>query len=525
MRCHSYVESGPLSDSRARLQMAAYFVVAVLGFSFWFFIGAPFASHRESYWWLAMVQTHDFATAFSFISKTYRPLAQGATWLGFMILDPRVFPTSVLRQAIFQGFVYMMFVLAWWLVYPTVAQRRLFAVLAFLAGGVFFSGYVQMFHIYGIFYVPVMLSLGALLRFHGLGTFGEREVWFAIIATLLAFWHPFATALFLGFYFGYYLDTFRQRSKSQHIQALAILLICSIAIAALVVFFPTQAGTITLHTRLFGFLVSYETNEVNLIASVVAFVMAQMVVLGMRVSSRMKLAAFACVSAVGVAFYALHIPLLLLWLALAVIKILRLRSWSLFFLMLTAVALPFGGAIGTPIYGLFAIITGVYITALGWPEAERALSFLTARHAIAAAAAAFLLVLMVRAGIKVPVITRVATPLLTERERTYQLENLLYRLHSSDYCGDDIAFVDNAGNPIDSVQSAMTRRHRPPAALGDVRLFWNTILRCPNTGNHSQAGTAVLTFDGPPLANLTPVFKIPGRYAGDATVWVNDPRK
>jgi hypothetical protein len=236
----------------------------------------------------------------------------------------------------------------------------------------------------------------------------------------------------------------------------------------------------------------------------------------------MKLVAFACVSAVGVAFYALHVPLLLLWLALVVIKLFRLRSWSLLFLTLTAVALPFGGAIGTPIYCLFAIITGVYITALGWPEAESALSFLTARHAITVVAAAFLLVLMVRAGVRIPVITWGATPLLTERERTYQLEDLLYWLHSSAYCGDDIAFVDDAGNPIDSVHSAMTRRYRPPAALGDVRLFWNTILKCPKTSTHSQAGTAVLTFDGPPLADLTPVFKIRGRYAGDATVWVND---
>ena len=37
--------------------------------------------------------------------------------------------------------------------------------------------------------------------------------------------------------------------------------------------------------------------------------------------------------------------------------------------MLGAVLLPFGGGIGTPIYGLFAIIVAAYVTALGWSQA------------------------------------------------------------------------------------------------------------------------------------------------------------
>src|ERR1700722_10534909 len=102
-----------LSDSKADAQSITYFIVAVLGFSFWFFMAVPFASHRETYWWLAMTPTHSFATAFSVISVTYRPLAQAVTWLEFVILDPRVFPTSILRQTLFQGLIYGMFCFAW----------------------------------------------------------------------------------------------------------------------------------------------------------------------------------------------------------------------------------------------------------------------------------------------------------------------------------------------------------------------------------------------------------------------------
>jgi hypothetical protein len=523
------------SDSYARTQTLCYFIVTVLGFSFWFFMAVPFASHRESYWWLAMVHSQGFATAFSFISSTYRPLHQAATWLGFLFLDPAVFPTSVLRQTLLQGFIYGVFVLAWWLIYETAAQRRLLALVAFVAGGVFFSGYVHLFHIYGISYIPVVLTLGALLRFHASGTLQKREVWFAVVATLLVFWHPFTTALFVGCYFGFYLDTFRQRNRAQHVQAVVILLVGMMAIAALVVAVPrfwphaspllVQTATRPLDTRLFGFLVSYQTNEVNRVASLVAFLLAQMVVFSMGLSARLKLAGFLLVSALSFVFLLKSLPLLLVWLGAVLMKLLRLRCWSLFFLTLTAILLPFGGGIGTPIYALFAIIVAVYVTPLGWLNAEKALSFVKTRYVIGTITAATIILLMVRMGIQVPMVTRAASPLLIERERTYQLENVLAWLHRSDYCGYEIAFVENAGNPIDSVESSITRRNRPPASLGDVHLFWKNVLQCQKGERpNNKTGTAIVTFGGPALADLSPVFKVEGRYAGDATVWIGDGR-
>ena len=520
----SELDSSSLSDANPDTQTLSYFIVAVLGFSFWFFMAVPFASHRETYWWLAMVHSQPFAHAFGVISSTYRPLAQGATWSAFLILDPSVFPTSVLRQTLLQGFIYGMFVLAWWLIYSTAPQRRLFALVACVAGGVFFSGYVHLFHIYGLFYVPVMLTLGALLRFHGSGTFEEREVWFALVATLLAFWHPFATALFIGFYFGFYLDTFWKRSRGQHIQAIAILLVGMTAIAALVGLFPRTP--MPLDIRLVGFLVSYKTNEVNLVASAVAFLLTQTVVFSLGFSPKVKAAAFLLVSALSVLFLSKSLPLLLLWLGVALVKLFRLRSWSLFFLTLTASLLPFGGAIGSPMYALFAIILAAYATPLGWSQADKALSVVKTRYITGAVLAATIVILVVRAGIQLPVVTRLATPFLTERERTYQMENILAWLHKSDYCSDELTFAENAGSPIDSVESAISRRNRPPAWPTDIQLFWTTVLQCRQPERPKmEAGTAVVTFGGQLVADSKPVFKVGGRYAGDATVWIKDSQK
>lgn len=517
---------GKISELNSSYQIISYFIFTVLGFSFWFFMAVPFASHRETYWWLAMVPRENFVRAFSFISSTYRPLAQAVTWLAFLILNPGVFPTSILRQALLQGFIYGMFVLAWWLIYRTAAQRRLFALVAFVAGCVFFSGYVHLFHVYGIFYIPVMLTLGALFRFRTSSTLDKREVWFAVIATLLAFWHPFATALFIGFYFGFYLDTFWQRSRAQHVQASLILLVGALAIAALVVIFPRADVMVPLHSKLLGFLESYRTTETNYVASFVAYLLTQLAVFSMGLSPKLKLTALLLVSVLSLVFLLKSLPLLLLWLCAVLIKVLRSRCWSLVFLTLAAALLPFGAGIGGPVSALFAIIVAVYVTPLGWSRAEQALRFVTTPYVTGAIIALAMVVLTVRAGIDVPIVTRVASPLLTERERTYQLESILARLHHSDYCGYEVAFAENAGSPIDSAENVISRRNRPPAALEDVQLFWNTVLRChlgerPN----NEPGTAIVTFGGPRLADSRAVFKVEGRYAGDATVWIRDSQR
>src|SRR4030095_7376353 len=118
-----------------KVQKSSYFFLAILGLSFWFFLGLPFASHRETYAWLAGTQTETFSQHFAFgLSSTERPLSQVVTRLGYLLLDPTTFPTSVFRQALLQAFIYGLFILAWWLIYSAAPHRRLFAVVALVAG-------------------------------------------------------------------------------------------------------------------------------------------------------------------------------------------------------------------------------------------------------------------------------------------------------------------------------------------------------------------------------------------------------
>lgn len=508
---------------RSHSTKVGFFLLAILGFSFWFFLAVPFASHRETYSWLADVGRAPLSKAVSFISVTYRPLAQFTTWMGFEILNPGQFPTSVWRQALVQGIVYGTFLLGWWYIVSAAAEIRLFSLVAFVAGGVYFPGYVHLFHVYGLFYAPVLAMLGAVFCLDR-GTIATKgETWLAVVAPFLVLWHPFATALFLGFYFGRFLETFKQRTRSQLQFALGAMGACSLAIVMAVVVFPRADVSVPLHTKLIGWLVAYRTNEVNEVALVVSLVLTAVTIYSMNLRGRAAWAYAIATSLLAACFLAGGLPCILLWLCAVAIKFARRRKWGLFFLQLAAIALPFGAVIGSPVFGLFAIIVAAYGTAYGWEDAERRIEFLKWKHVGALVAVAIGLILLMRAGIEVPILTKAASPLLAERERTYQLEAALAWLHQSSDCRDEVGFAEQSGSPIDSLADVLSRKNRPPAGIEDVRYFWDRRLRCARqAAEKTDSDTAIITFGGERLAGLAPIYSISGKYAGDATIWVPD---
>lgn len=519
-----------VSGAKTWLDAAAYFLVTILGFSFLFFLGLPFASHRETYWWLAMVHTEPVSYSLSFISSTYRPLHQVATWLGYIVLDHGGFPTSPLRQTLIQLVIYGCFVAAWWLIYLSAPRRRVFAVLACIVGGVFFSGYVQLFHVHGNAYVPPMLLLGALLWAGSKGLLDRYAGMFAAIATCLVLWHPFTPALFVGVYGGYYLQTWRSRRFAELLRG-GIYIAAGIAAIGLVLvvlprMWPGAAGLVVqtakrpLGERLFAFVASYQTNEVNRVASVVAFALSMVTVAGARVSPRWKIVAAAAVTLLAALCLRNGIPLVLVWVGASAFKLLTLRQWRLMGLLGTVSLFPFGGGIGSPIHSLFALIVCTYVAQLELDGAEEMLSRVKVPLVAAAVIAAAVLVVAIRAGINVPIVGSAARPLLVERERTYQLENVLAWLRQSRYCGYTLSFVDAAGNPADSMESAINRTSRPPAALGDVREWWSRVGSCNHNATAARDGTVTVIFDDHALRGAEGVYTVPGRYARDATVWV-----
>jgi hypothetical protein len=408
----------------------------------------------------------------------------------------------------------------WLIIYRTSPNPRALAVIGLIAGAVFFPGYIHLFHIYGHSYSVVLIMLALMLR--GLFApewFKRWEMVLAAAAALLTFWHPFGPIVFLGFYFGRYVDQFATIEPSEHIRRWVILGGVTIALVLPIVLSP-NLGVSWSYNPWFAFLVSYQTNELHPIASAIAWLLAFAAVVTYPVSARWKVLLSIVLAGLGVLLYRRGIPVLLLWMAVALGKTLLRRAFGLAVAFVMAIMLPYAGRIGGPVYGLFPIALAVFITTLDWRAAEERLRRVTPRHVTLAVAALIAAATAIRAGVPLPVASRIARPLLAERERTFQLEHVLAWLGSSPYCAHDLAFAEASGSPIDSVESVVDRRYRPPSAIEDVLPFWNTALRCPvneHAGRH--AGVALVTFGGQP-ARATKVFEVPGAYAGPTTVWI-----
>jgi hypothetical protein len=268
-----------------------------------------------------------------------------------------------------------------------------------------------------------------------------------------------------------------------------------------------------------GFLASYQTNEVNIIASLVAWFLAQLTISATPLKPRQRILASGITMAVGVAFLTLHVPLLLLWMLTGVFKLLFIRDWRLLIPMIVAIALPYGGGLGGPMYALFAIILAVYVTPLGWIAMEDKLRTFGPAYACSVVLLFFVTVGLLRTGETLPVVSKLAKPLFVERERTYQLEQTLSWLASSKYCSYDIGFTMQGADPVNDVENAITRQYRPPTTIGDVGLFWNTVLRCNANGAHRDQ-IVTITFGQEQLADGKNIFELPGTNAGPIKAWI-----
>src|SRR5262249_41569236 len=123
----------------------ALIALAMAGLAFWFVIGLPWGPHNESFDWVVRLQERTFLQAWfgrlpSVLSL--RPLGTGPAWLLYRLGGHDVGLVQFVNAALA--------LLAWGWLASDARQPRLLGVLALVAGGVFFAGYIWVFHLHGI---------------------------------------------------------------------------------------------------------------------------------------------------------------------------------------------------------------------------------------------------------------------------------------------------------------------------------------------------------------------------------------
>jgi len=480
----------------------ALVALATAGLAFWFVIGLPWGPHNESFDWVVRLEERSFWQALfdRFPSVlSLRPLGTGPAWLLYRLGGHDV----GLVQFVNAGLA----LFAWgWLASDT-HQPRLFGLLSLLAGGVFFAGYIWVFHLHGIFYGPLLIYVAGLAR-SARGPLDLRTllgVFAGGVLTALA--HPFALPLVLAFALGAMLETPLLRSR-HGLVALAVL--ASGCVAAYLLLVPGGSRGVA-GDPLAGLLASYRTSEVNIVGTAVAALLAAWTAarawagVAARVAALVTAGLAALTAAAG-------LPVLPLWLAWAAAKSVRHGRWTMATLLVACALLPIANPTGSPTYTIFAILVAVCASTLDEPGIETALRPLRGATAAAGVCALLLVALAVREGWPVPLVSRLARPLLAEGERTRQLELLSQRLLDSRWRAEPVRFATDYSMPVDA--DAVDRRFRPPTE----RAHLTTWLDWKRGGHATGHDTLVMAFGGETRPGMDTLFVARGRYAGDALV-------
>jgi hypothetical protein len=113
------------------------------------------------------------------------------------------------------------------------------------------------------------------------------------------------------------------------------------------------------------------------------------------------------------------------------------------------------------------------------------------------------------------VISRAANPILAEREKTFQMEEIIRWMRSSEFKECRLVLTDSAENPAISTNN-VNRTCRPPTAQGYLDEYLDSLrMHQPN----NTADQLLVCFGGKKVDNQVPVFSVAGRYNGEATVW------
>lgn len=495
-----------------RLNKLQYGLLCIAGLSFWFFLGFPFEIHAEYGTWVELYNKfglYDWFTTLMPPTKThYQPLAQAVSWLAYNLHKSIYTP---------QVYNYLGTILAWLILFTVIKEKILFSWLSLIVGGTFFSGYKYLF-IPAITYTFIFIYLALLLAMT-ISDHNKKHLFTIIIISILgvvaSLHHIFGLMLYVAFMAGYFLENFRTLTRNQLI--IGLLFIIILPLVLIEIQFPGQAPHLT-GKKVAGFLLSYKLLELTPALSVLSWLLSIVTIISLNTSNRLKLIFSGITTSLSFIFIWLNWPVLIVWIAVCILKSALMWKWSIVFILITAAIFPIGQGSGSPIYAIFVPMVCTFITALGspWLKRESVPQSVIASIVLILIASTFILL---KAEVQLPVISKLANPLLAEKEKAFQMKNIIEWMLASDYKGGKLVLCQEWERPVKDPKSAIERTKRPPSSQLHLDIYMNWLQQNLQKNTTEQLWVC---FGGEKLDGAKRIYTVPGKYNGEATVWVRN---
>jgi len=483
----------------------SYLVISILGISFLFFLGFPFGNHNESYLWIAQFKNMDILDVLTKRLQpvaTLRPLGNLTAWITYK-LSGGIWLQQLLN--------WLFILIALVILFFSAVSKSFFGFIAFLVTSAFFSGYIFLFHLHGVFYGPLLVYISILLSFSDRPSSRSQNVFLIFILTLLvALYHPFSLLVYAFFLVGYFFQHQKQLNHS-HVIVFVLLFIVTILLQYLIL----QSRETLSITRMFhGILVTFRMVEVNTTLSILAALLSFITIWTIPTSNIKRFVSVFVISALSGVFLYYNIPVLLLWISILSVQSIMQKRWILLSLMLSTLLFPAATATGSPTYSVFVLIASSYamVSLFRSQQFERFLQryYWLVRLFVTCC---ILLFFFIKTGNHIPVASNMVNPILAEKEKTNQLETIISWYQHSNFSSRRLQLFDSAENP--SVASnAIDRKHRPPTSQKYLDAYLG---KCVSSLPDSIP--LVITFGDKYLQSRKILFSVPGRYNSTAIVF------
>ena len=480
-------------------------VLACASLTLWFWLDFPWQHHNESLVWavsLSKVSFWETLTSNPVPSvQNFRPLGVALAWVTFHLSSGGIWLQQLVNFALTA--------LAWAMACTACRRQLTFAWLSLICGVAYFSGYIYLFHLHGVFYPPLFLFIAALLVYQSNApTLRWRNALGGLATAVVAgLFHPFALLIFAAYVCGLWLEC-RINRRAARLDAAALATGAAVALAVVLTFSAQGLGE---SDPLEGLLASYRLLEANRIVSLVSVLLAVVTGSLQGRTRRMHFIGGAVAAVVAAAFMLTGLPVIFCWIAGCLVNVLRHRQMALAALIVACATIPLATGSGSPTYALFVLMPCIAAIAddLPLPGSQS----MHRRAAVAAITITLALLVALRAGIALPVASKFIVPLLAEKEKTQQLMSAFTWLDDQPNLTGRLELCSAAMAPA-ADKSALDRTYRAPVHAWEFGEYVKA-----RFGPRLASGRPLeLCFGGQQLPDAETLYSLPGRWAGTASI-------